>query len=136
MRFLLSSRMLKDETPALLVGSKGDINPVTLRVRRLGGYVELLVMTGEPQVAETPKVNPLSRGPVVAVPVIVKTLLRERVNAQGAQTVAEKIGCSRSAIRSLANGQTECHSALLEAIMGYLGNAGESMSLFENEMPR
>lgn len=131
MRLLLTSRNLGEETSALLVGAKGDINPVTLVTRDIGEYVEVLVVTGK----EKPKTVVMGRGPVVAIPTIVKTLLRERVNAQGAQAVAERIGCSRSAISSVANGQGECHAALLEAILGYLGNTGESMDLFTNENP-
>lgn len=136
MRFLLNSMTLKDDMPALLVGVKGDLTPATLKVREIGEYVEVLVVTGKAAAKEKPKTVVMGRGPVVAIPTIVKTLLRERVNAQGAQAVAERIGCSRSAISSVANGQGECHAALLEAILGYLGNTGESMDLFENEMPR
>lgn len=135
MRFLLNSRTLKDDMPALLVGGKGDLTPATLKVRDIGEYVEVLVVTGKAAAKEKPKTVVMGRGPVVAIPTIVKTLLRERVNAQGAQAVAERIGCSRSAISSVANGQGECHAALLEAILGYLGNTGESMDLFTNENP-
>jgi hypothetical protein len=64
---------------------------------------------------EKPKTVVMGRGPVVAIPTIVKTMLRERVNAYG---------------------QGECHAALLEAILGYLGNTGECMDLFAtNENP-
>jgi transcriptional regulator with XRE-family HTH domain len=135
MRLLLKSKNLGEETGALLVGAKGDIAPVTLVTRDIGAYVEVLIVTGQ-DAKEKPKTVVMGRGPVVAIPTIVKTMLRERVNAYGAQAVAERIGCSRSAISSVANGQGECHAALLEAILGYLGNTGECMDLFAtNENP-
>jgi len=121
MRLLLRSRSLKDEAPGLLVGSNGDLNPVTLKTRDIGEYVEVIVIAGEAEKVE-PKPRLLGRGPVVPIPEAIKDSLRERLKYRSLYEVAEKIGCSPSAVASLVNGQKECRQTLLGAIIDYLGD--------------
>lgn len=121
MKLLLQSRTLKDETAGLFVDGKGNVRPVTIQTRELGGYIEVVAIEGEPEKLEA-KPRLLGRGPVVPIPESIKDQLRERLKRRSIYEVAEKIGCSATAVGSLVNGQKECRQALLGAIIEYLGD--------------
>lgn len=124
LRLLLPTRHLKPETSGLLVGSNGDLSPVTLKTRVIGAQVELVVLVGETEPARRKPhtARPMGRGPVVPVPDGIKDALRARLEHLSVYTIAEKVGCSATAISSLADGQDECRKALLDAVAEYLGD--------------
>jgi len=127
MRLLLRERAFVEEMPGLVVGGQGELTPVTLRTRAIGDYVEVIVLGGAETPAAAPvkpeqRARPMGRGSVVSIPDGVKESLRDRLRYRSIYEVAEKVGCSASAVGALANGQTECRQALLDALMEYLGD--------------